>query len=181
MHPPSEENTALARGFLAETITGDTYAAWVFLAKDIADYNLVFGGGQYHEELTSLGGRGLSGADVDVEFDEVVATTDSVAVIGTVTGTHCDSLTDIESTAHSFEIAYAWFCCVKNGRIAAIHSLPDGLGLMRQIGTDLRVLRIHQKSLQLTHNHDTHLDEPTRRIVTRIDYQNRLRASRGDG
>lgn len=41
---------------------------------------------------------------------------------------------DLAPTGRSFEVAYAWFCRIQNGRIAEIRSLPDGLGLMEQIG-----------------------------------------------
>jgi len=55
-------------------------------------------------------------------------------VRATVTGSHRESLVDLAPTGESFEIAYAWFCRIEDGRIAEIRSLPDGLGLLRQLG-----------------------------------------------
>jgi len=100
------ENAALVRGFLTDVVSGgDTDAVSAFLAA----------------------------GDVDITIDDVVAATDQVAVLGTVTGTHCESLMDLAPTARSFEIACAWFCRIEDGQIAAIYSLPDGLGLMQQV------------------------------------------------
>lgn len=70
----------------------------------------------------------------DVVIEDTVATDDQVAVRATVTGTHRESLMDLAPTGRLFEIAYVWFCRIEDGRIAEIHSLPDGLGLMRQLG-----------------------------------------------
>ena len=58
---------------------------------------------------------------------------EKVAVRATATGTHRESLLDLAPTGRSFEIAYAWFCRVDDGQIAAIWSLPDGLGLLQQL------------------------------------------------
>lgn len=76
----------------------------------------------------------LAAADVDVTVEDVVATDDRVAMRATVAGTHRESLMDLAPTGRSFEIAYAWFYRIDDGRIAVIHSLPDGLGLLRQVG-----------------------------------------------
>ena len=56
-----------------------------------------------------------------------------MAVRATATGTHHESLLDLAPTGRSFEIVCAWFCRVDDGQIAAIWSLPDGLGLLQQL------------------------------------------------
>lgn len=128
------ENAALVRRFLTDVIAGgDTDAAQGFLTRDIADHNLVFGDVRGREATTALGWRVLASADVDVVIEDTMATDNRVAVRATVTGTHQESLMDLAPTGRSFEIAYAWFCRVKDGEIVEIWSLPDGLGLMRQI------------------------------------------------
>lgn len=130
-----QENAALVQRFLSEVIAGgDTAAVDTLLAEDAADHNLVFGGQQEPRALTALGWRVLAAADVDVEIEDLVATGEKVAVRATIAGTHRESLMDLAPTGRSFTITYAWFCRITDGRIAEIWSLPDGLGLMRQLG-----------------------------------------------
>ena len=131
------ENAALVRGFLTDVVSGgDTDAVSAFLAEAAVDHNLVFGADRDRgrEAVTALGWRVLAAADIDLDIEAVVATDDLVAVRGTVAGTHRESLMDLAPTGRSFEIAYAWFFRIEEGRIVEIHSLPDGLGLMRQLG-----------------------------------------------
>jgi len=129
------ENAALVRRFLSNVVAGgDTDAVSVFLADDVVDHNLVFGDARSQEGVTALGWQVLAAADVDVEIGDVVATEDRVAVRATVAGTHRESLMDLAPTGMSFEIAYVWFCHISEGRITAIQSFPDGLGLMQQLG-----------------------------------------------
>lgn len=130
-----QENAALVRRFLTDVVVGgDTDAVGAFLTADVVDHNLVFDDGQGREASTALGWRVLAAADVDLDIGDVVATDDSVAVRATVTGTHRGSLMDLAPTGESFEIAYVWFCRIDDGRIAEIWSLPDGLGLLEQLG-----------------------------------------------
>ena len=97
------------------------------------DHHLVFDGAQSKETMAGLGWHALAGADVDVHVEDVIASDDRVAVRGRVTGTHRESLMDLAPTRRSFEIDYVWFCHVKDDRIAEIWSLPDGLGLLKQL------------------------------------------------
>lgn len=128
-------NAALVRRFLTDVVAGgDTDAAAGFLAADVTDDNLVFDDDAAPEPATALGWRVLAGADVDLAIEEIVATADRVAVRATVTGRHRESLLDPAPTGRSFAIAHAWFCRIDDGRIAAIRSLPDGLGLVAQLG-----------------------------------------------
>lgn len=131
-----EENAALVRRFLTDVVAGgDTDAVGVFLTDDVADHNLVFGADRGREcEATSLGWSVLAGADVDIDIEELVAVGERVAVRATVMGTHRESLLDLAPTGMPFEIAYVWFCRIDRGRIAEIRSLPDGLGLLQQLG-----------------------------------------------
>lgn len=129
------ENAALVRRFLTDVVIGgDIEAVDGFLTADVTDHNLVFEGTQGSETVTALGWRVLSAADVEIALEDVVATHDRVAVRATVTGTHRESLMDLAPTGRSFEIPYAWFCRLDDQRIAEIHSLPDGLGLLQQLG-----------------------------------------------
>lgn len=131
----SQENAALVRRFLLDVVGGgDTEAVEAFLSEDVVDHNLVFGNRQGREAVTALGWRVLAAADIDIEIVDVVATDDSVAIRGTVSGAHRESLMDLAPTGASFDIAYVWFCRIDDGRITAIWSLPDGLGLMQQLG-----------------------------------------------
>jgi len=135
MQNTPEENAALVRRFLTDVVAGgDTAAVDVLLTEESTDHNLVFGEQQGHDAVTTLGWRVLAGADVGIEVDSVVATHERVAVRATVTGTHTESLMELAPTGVSFEIDYAWFCRLHDGRIAEIWSLPDGLGLLRQLG-----------------------------------------------
>lgn len=133
MSPTALENAALVRGFLTDVVDGgDTAAASVFLAPDVVDHHLVFGTGR-DDEIGGLGWRVLAAADVAVDVEDVVATDDRAGVRGTVRGTHRESLMDLAPTGALFEIPYAWFFRLDDGVIAEIWSLPDGLGLMRQL------------------------------------------------
>lgn len=135
MEPATRENAALVRGFLTDVVAGgDVAAASVFLAEDVVTRHPVFENGGSREAISELGWRVLAAADVDIHVADVVATADRVAVRGRVTGTHRESLMDLAPTGAAFEIAAAWFCRIDDGRIAEIWSLPDGLGLMRQLG-----------------------------------------------
>ena len=135
MKTTREENAALVRRFLTDVVAGgDTDAVETLVTEDIADRNLVFGDEQAREhEVTTLGWRVLAGTDIDIDIKQVVASNEQVAVRATATGTHRESLLDLAPTGRSFEIAYAWFCRVDDGQIAAIWSLPDGLGLLQQL------------------------------------------------
>lgn len=129
------ENAALVRRFLTDVVSGgDTDAVSAFLTDDVSDHDLVFGDGGDRTGATAVGWRVLAGADVSIDVEDVVASEDEVAVRGTVSGSHRESLIDLAPTGTSFEIAAAWFCRIDDGRIAEIWSLPDGLGLMQQLG-----------------------------------------------
>jgi NH3-dependent NAD+ synthetase len=75
----------------------------------------------------------VGGAVETLESTIESATDETVAVRATVTGTHSESLMDLSPTGESFEIAYAWFCRIEDGLTAEIWSLPDGLGLLKQL------------------------------------------------
>lgn len=131
------EAEALVRRFLTDVVdAGDTGAVDVFLAEDVVEFHPAFGS---HTDGTRVsatvpGRTILAGADVDVDVESVVASGEEVAVRATVTGTHRESLLDLAPTGASFEIAHAWFCRIDDDRIGEIWSLPDGLGLMMQLG-----------------------------------------------
>jgi predicted ester cyclase len=135
MAATAQENAALVRRFLTNVVGGgDTESVSIFLADDVVNHHHVFGNGRGQEAVLGLGWRVLAAADIDVEIAEVVANEERVAVRGTVSGSHCESLMDLAPTGASFEIAHVWFCGLDNGRITEIHSFPDGLGLMQQLG-----------------------------------------------
>lgn len=135
MTKTARTNAALVRSFLTDVIAGrDTAAVGAFLSDDVIDRNLVFEAAPGQAGVTALGWQVLAGADIELEISDVVATHDRVAVRATVSGTHQESLMDLAPTGRSFDIAYAWFCRIENGRITEIRSLPDGLGLMQQVG-----------------------------------------------
>jgi predicted ester cyclase len=71
--------------------------------------------------------------DIDLWIEASVAEGDTVAVRATVRGTHQGSLLDLDPTGKSVEIAYVWFFRIKDGQIAEVWSLPDGLGLVQQL------------------------------------------------
>lgn len=130
-----QENAALVRGFILDVVAGgDTDAVPIFLADNVDEHNLVFGTSPSRAGVTALGWQVLAAADVDIEIADVVATDEAVAVRASVTGTHRESLMNLAPTGASFDIPYAWFCDIENKRIAKIWSLPDGLGLMQQVG-----------------------------------------------
>lgn len=135
MTTTSRENAALVRGFLVDVVAGgDTDAVPIFLAEDMDEHNLVFGANRGQGDVTTLGWQVLAAADIDIEIADVVATDEAVAVRASVTGTHRESLMNLAPTGASFDIPYAWFCRIEDRGIAEIWSLPDGLGLMQQVG-----------------------------------------------
>lgn len=130
-----QENAALVRRFLIDIVAGgDIDAVDAFVSEDVVDHNLVFEDGSEGQAVTTLGWKILAAADVDIDIEDVVATGERVAVRATVTGTHRESLMDLAPTGETFEIAYVWFCRIDEGEIIEIWSLPDGLGLMQQLG-----------------------------------------------
>jgi predicted ester cyclase len=134
MSSPSRENAALVRRFLTDVLVGgDTDAVPGFLASSASDHQLVFESARRRDTVTGLGWQALASADVDLHIEDVVASDERVAVRGRVTGTHQESLMDLAPTGRSFEIACAWFFRIENNRIAEIWSLPDGLGLVKQL------------------------------------------------
>lgn len=129
-----QTNAALVRGFLTDVVGGgDTAAVPAFLTADAVAEDLVFGDSVDRGSVTRLGWRALAGADADVHIEETVASGDRVAVRGLVSGSHRESLVDLAPTGATFEIPCVWFCRVPDCRIAEIRSLPDGLGLLRQL------------------------------------------------
>ena len=137
MKTTREENAALVRRFLTDVVAGgDTDAVETLVTEDVADRNPVFGPDRCSEQesVTGLGRNVLAASDVDIDIEAVVATDEQVAMRATVAGTHRESLMDLAPTDVSFEIVYAWFYRIENGRITEIWSLPDGLGLMQQLG-----------------------------------------------
>lgn len=135
MATTSQENAALVRQFLAEVVAGgDTAAVETFVTDDWVDTDLVFGAADACNPSTSLARTRLAAADVAVDIERTVATDEAVAVLATVTGTHAASLVDLDRTGETFEIACAWFCHIDDGEIAEVWTLPDGLGLVRQLG-----------------------------------------------
>lgn len=129
-----QENAALVREFLTDVVAGgDTDALGVFLAEDAVDHQPVLEERWDSETATTTDWSALAAADVDITIDDVVAADDTVAVRGTVTGIHRESLVDLVPTGRSFEIAIAWFCRIENSRIVEIWSLPDRPALRRQL------------------------------------------------
>lgn len=134
MTRPARENAALVRRFLTDVVAcGDTDAVATLLTADVEDHNLVFDDVQRRASVAGLGLHALASGTDDVHIADVVASEDRVAVRGRVTGTHQESLVDLAPTGRSFEIACAWFCRIEDDRIAEIWSLPDGLGLVKQL------------------------------------------------
>lgn len=134
MDSTTQKNLALVRQFLTDVVAGgDTDALDHFLADDVVDYQPVLD----KESGSSLDWWVLAAADIHIDIDDVVASGDQVAIRGTVTGIHTESLLDLAPTGGSFEINCVWFAGIDDGRISEIWSLPDGLGLLQQLGVRL--------------------------------------------
>jgi len=134
MTQTARENAALVRRFLTDVVAcGDTNAAAELLATGVDDHHPVFEGARHRGTVTGLGWHALASADIDLHIEDTVASDDRVAVRGQATGTHQESLVDLAPTGRSFEIPCAWFCRIEDDRIAEIWSLPDGLGLLKQL------------------------------------------------
>lgn len=124
----ANENAALVRRYLADVVAADDRsAADAFLDTDATVHDPVFGAGA---------GGWLAPADgtVEVEVRDVVATADRVAVRGVVRSSHRTAPDRLPIAEGRFEIVQSWFCRVERGRIAELWRLPDGLGLLRQLG-----------------------------------------------
>lgn len=134
MDSTPRENAALVRTFLTDIIAGgDTDALGIFVADDAVDHHPSVGMLPGVETASPGCSHVLAAADIDVTIDAIVAAEEKVAIRGTVTGIHRESLVDLVPTGRSFEIPVAWFCRIEDGRIAEMWSLPDGLELMRQL------------------------------------------------
>lgn len=65
----------------------------MFVTEDIVDRNLVLDADQARtHEVTTLGWRVLAGTDIEIGIEQVVASSEQVAVRATATGTQCESL-----------------------------------------------------------------------------------------
>ena len=116
----ADRNAALARRYLDDVVaSGDRRAARAFLAEGARVTDLVFPNRGY--------GWPRPDDELAIDVHDVVATGARVSVRGTVRGRPPDG--------GPYEVASAWFYRVEDGRIADLWSLPDGLGLYRQIGT----------------------------------------------
>ena len=134
MAPIPEENEELIRRFLTDVVgDGDLEALEAFVAKDVAEHDLAFGNEEGYAEVIAMGRGILAAADVDVEIEDLVADGDKVAVRATVSGTTMGLPTAGTTTGGRFEIAYVGFYRVEDGQIAETWSLPDTLGLVRQL------------------------------------------------
>lgn len=135
MTTPPQENTALVRRFLTDVVAGADRAAFeAFAAEDFVDHNLVFGDDQPHEADSGMAQSVLAAAgDIDIAIEQLVAADDSVAVRATVRGTYHGSLRNLALSGTSFEVPYVWFYRIEDGQIAEVWSLPDGLGIVRQL------------------------------------------------
>lgn len=125
MTTSADENAALARRFLADVVAADDRSAGdAFLAEDVVIHDPVFGAGA---SATAYG-------DVQLDVRELVAGGDRVAVRGTVRGPPRAAPIHQADAEGWFEVAQSWFYRVDRGRITELWRLPDGLGLLRQLG-----------------------------------------------
>lgn len=125
----ADENAALARRYLADVVAADdSSAADAFLTVDASVHDPVFGAG-----VTGWPSPTYDSIEVDVR--DLVATDDRVAVRGIVRGSPRAPLDHLPSPDGRFEVAQSWFYRIEDGRIAELWSLPDGLNLVRQLGT----------------------------------------------
>lgn len=130
-----QRNAALVRRFLTDVVAGEDQDAFeAFVAEDVVDHNLVFGGEQPHERDWGFAPSVLAAAgDIDVEVEQLVSADDSVAVRATVSGTYHDSLRNLALSGASLDVAYVWFYRIEDGQIAEVWSLPDALGIVQQL------------------------------------------------
>lgn len=139
MATTQQENKALVQQFLNDVVAGGELDSFeTFVTEDVVDHNAVFG---EHRgiEASRKAGKGVLQAfdDFDITIEEMVAQADTVAVRATASGTHVGPIMDIDPTGETFEIAYMWFYRIEDGRIAELWSMPDGLGLLKQLGGSL--------------------------------------------
>lgn len=131
-----DEHKALVRRLLGDVFAdGDAEALSVLIADDVAVQDPVFRDGSGIDALRSFGRGVLSGTDVDVDIEELVAEGNIVAVRSTVSGNAAGLPIELDGTRRSFAIDHVWFCTIEDGRIVRLWSLPDGLGLLRQLET----------------------------------------------
>lgn len=128
MTTSADENAALARRFLADVVAAvDRSAADAFLAEDVVIHDPVFGAWAAGPPATAYG-------DVEVDVRDLVAAGDRVAVRGIVRGSRRAAPVHHPDADGWFEVAQSWFYRVERGRITELWRLPDGLGLLRQLG-----------------------------------------------
>lgn len=133
MDSTPRDNAALVKEFLTGVIaSGDTDGLGLFLTDGAVAHH-VMGDRSGSETPNPWCWRVLAASDIDITIENVVAAEEMVAIQGTVTGTHRESLVDLAPTGRSFEIAVAWFCRIEDGRIAEMWTLHDALGLIRQL------------------------------------------------
>jgi len=72
--------------------------------------------------------------DVHNHIEEMVVDGDRVAVRERYSGTHAGEFRGVPATGRGFEMASIDIYRVADGKIAEVWSMPDMLGLLRQIG-----------------------------------------------
>lgn len=138
MPSTQEENAALIREFLTTVVRGgDTDALGIFLSGDALDSQPVLDNRVDSERVGPTYWSALAAADLDITIDDIVAADEKVAVRGTITGIHRESLLDGIPTGGSVEFAIVWFCRIDNGQILETWSLPRGPWLVRQLDASL--------------------------------------------
>ena len=138
MKPTRQERTAHVRHFLTDVVSDrDLNALEAFVTEDLDAHDLVFGdGGRSKAGSVHTMGQAVLGmaTDVAVTVDDLVADGDVVAVRATVRGDQERSLLTPAAPEGPFEVPCVWFFRFEGDRIAELWSLPDGLGLVQQVG-----------------------------------------------
>jgi steroid delta-isomerase-like uncharacterized protein len=131
----SQENKQVARRFLRAFASGDVPALERIVAPDVVDHNLPAGGRQGIRGLLEAVTMFRTGfPDLEIGIEREVSEGDSVAVYGTVAGTHRGPMFGAPATGRRAVFPFMDLFRIVNGRIVETWHVEDVTGMLAQLG-----------------------------------------------
>jgi steroid delta-isomerase-like uncharacterized protein len=129
----SEDNKAVAQRFYDEVINGRNLdVVDELLTDDFVEHEALPGGRTDREAPREFFGMLHQAVpDLQVEIHEIVAEGNRVVVRSTARGTHEGELMGVPGTGRTFEMAWADFMEVRDGKCSAHWGVADMSGLMQ--------------------------------------------------
>jgi len=133
----SEDNTLIARRFLAAFAAGDTVTLTQIVAETMVDHNAPPGTKPGRQGLLDAVAMFRGGfADLEISADRIVAESDSVAIYGTIRGTNTGALMGNPATGKRAVFNYMDMYRIANGQIVEMWHVEDMAGMLRALSSN---------------------------------------------